>query len=163
MQWYRDLKTVTKLMIGFGIMALFMGVLGFQGVRSIRAVNTETTSMYEHHVLGLTYLKDANLQLRTAGKSIRNAMLTDDAKDLEVRIGELHANRDTFLSDIEEFRKLLLSDAAKAKTAALLEEFYINAREQDKVVEMLRSHKLEQAIAHLTVLNTLQKKREELS
>jgi methyl-accepting chemotaxis protein len=162
MQWFRDCKTVTKLMIGFGIMALFMGVLGYEGIRNITALNGSMRDMYEHNVLGLNYLKDANLQLTAAGKSIRNAMLAKDAKDLEVRVGELHGNRDTFLTDIEAFQKCLVVEAMKAKTLALLDEFRLNANAQDKVVEILQSGHREESIAQIEMLNTLQKRREEL-
>jgi methyl-accepting chemotaxis protein len=162
MQWFRDRKTATKLMIGFGIMALFMGVLGYEGIRNITALDGSMRDMYDHNVLGLNYLKDGNLQLTAAGKSIRNAMLARDAKDLEVRVAELHANRDQFLADIEAFQKCLVVEAMKAKTIALLDEFRLNARAQDKVVEILESGHREEGIAQIEVLNTLQKRREEL-
>jgi len=162
MQWFRDRKTVTKLMIGFGIMALFMGVLGYESIRNITSLSGSMRDMYEHNVLGLNFLKDANLQLTAAGKSMRNAMLAKDARDLEVRVGELHANRDTFLTDIEAFQKCLVVEAMKAKTLALLDEFRLNARAQDKVVEILQNGRREEGIAQIEMLNTLQKRREEL-
>ena len=43
MQWFRDRKTVTKLMIGFGIMALFIGILGYEGLRNITSLNGGNT------------------------------------------------------------------------------------------------------------------------
>ncbi len=162
MQWFRDCKTVTKLMIGFGIMALFMGVLGYEGIRNITALNTSMRDMYEHDVLGLNYLKDANLQLATASKSMRNAALAKDPKDLEVRIGELHMNRDTFVKDIEAFQKCLVVDAMKAKAVELLDEFRLNARAQDKVVEILQDGRREEGITQIAGLNTLEKRRGEL-
>jgi len=162
MQWFRNRKTVTKLMIGFGSMALFMGVLGYEAIRNITALSAAMREMYEHNVLGLNYLKDANLQLTAAGKSMRNAMLAKDAKDLEVRVGELHANRDAFVADIDAFQKCLTVDAMKAKTLELMDEFRLNARAQDKVVEILQSGRREEGISQIEMLNTLQKRREEL-
>ena len=162
MQWFRDRKTVTKLMLGFGLIAALMCVLGLEGIRSLEALNARTRDMYEHHVLGLNYLKDGHLQLTTAGKSMRNAMLASSDADLEVRIEELHRDRDAFLADIDAFQKCLVVDAMKVKTVALLEEYRLNARAQDKVIDMLRAHHREQGIAQIDALNTLQKKREEL-
>jgi hypothetical protein len=74
MHWFRDRKTVTKLMLAFGLLAALMCVLGLEGIRNVSVLNARTRDMYEHHVLGLNYLKDGHLQLTTAGKSIRNAM-----------------------------------------------------------------------------------------
>ncbi|HUI76733.1 MAG TPA: methyl-accepting chemotaxis protein [Bryobacteraceae bacterium] len=162
MQWFRDRKTVTKLMIGFGIMALFMGVLGYESIRNITSLNTSMRDMYEHNVLGLNYLKDANLQLTAAGKSMRNAAMAKDAKDMEFRVGELRANRDMFVKDIEAFQKCLVVEAMKAKTLELMDEFRLNARAQDKVVEILESGHREEGIAQIAGLNSLEKRRTEL-
>jgi len=162
MQWFRDCKTVTKLMIGFGIMALFMGVLGYEGIRNITMLSTSMRDMYEHDVQGLSYIKDANTQLATASKSMRNAALAKDSKDLEVRIGELHTNRDTFVKDIEAFQKCLTVDAMKAKALELLDEFRLNARAQDQVVDVLLSGHREEGIVQIAGLNTLEKRRGEL-
>src|ERR1035441_8035923 len=108
MQWFRDRKTVTKLMLGFGLIAALMCVLGLEGIRNLAALNARTRDMYEHHVLGLNFLKDGHLQLTTAGKSMRNAMLSQSDADLEVRIDEMHKNREAFLTDLDSFQKYLV-------------------------------------------------------
>ncbi|HLK19172.1 MAG TPA: methyl-accepting chemotaxis protein [Bryobacteraceae bacterium] len=162
MQWFRDRKTATKLMLGFGVMAALLCILGLEGIRNLSALNARTRDMYEHHVLGLNYLKDGHLQLTTAGKSIRNAMLAQSDQDLEVRIDELHKNREAFLADLDAFQKCLVVEDMKAKAASLREEYYLNANAQDKVVELLRAHHREQGIAQIDTLNKLQGKREQL-
>ena len=162
MPWFRNSKTLTKLMLGFGLIAALLCVLGAEAIHNVDLLDQISSTMYEHHVLGLYALKDASLQLTTAGKSMRNAMLARSDSDLEVRIGELHANRAEFLKDIAAFQKCLVVDAMKDQAVALLEEYRINAVAQDKVVEMLRAGKREQGIAQIDVLNTLQKKREDL-
>src|SRR5579871_1545808 len=162
MQWFRDRKTATKLMLGFGVMAALLCILGLEGIRNLSALNARTRDMYEHHVLWLNYLKDGHLQLTTAGKSIRNAMLAQSDQDLEVRIDELHKNREAFLADLDAFQKCLVVEDMKAKAASLREEYYLNANAQDKVVELLRAHHREQGIAQIDTLNKLQGKREQL-
>jgi methyl-accepting chemotaxis protein len=162
MQWFKDRKTAAKLMLGFGLMAVLLCVVGIESVRNLGSLNARMQDMYEHHVLGLNYLKDGHLQLTTAGKSIRNAMLAPTDADLEVRIGELHANRDAFLADMDSFRNCIVTEATRAKLAALLDEYRINAAAQDKVAELLRGHHRAEAIAQIDPLNNLQKKREEL-
>src|SRR5690348_14740456 len=100
MPWFRNSKTLTKLMLGFGLIAALLCVLGAEAIHNVDLLDQISSTMYEHHVLGLYALKDASLQLTTAGKSMRNAMLARSDSDLEVRIGELHANRAEFLKDI---------------------------------------------------------------
>ena len=162
MQWFRNCKTVTKLMLGFGLITALLCVLGGEAIYNVQTLDRAASGMYEHHVLGLNFLKDAHLQLTTAGKSMRNAMLARTDADLEVRIHELRSNREMFLKDIADFQKCLVVDAMKEKTAALLEEYRINADAQDKVVDMLRAHQRDRAIGQIDVLNTLQRKREDL-
>jgi methyl-accepting chemotaxis protein len=162
MEWFRNRKTATKLMLGFGVMTVLICLLGLEGIRNLAALNARTRDMYEHHVLGLNFLKDGHLQLTTAGKSIRNAMLAQSDADLEVRIDELHKNREAFLADLDAFQKCLVVEDMKAKTASLREEYYLNANAQDKVVELLRAHHREQGIAQIDTLNKLQTKREQL-
>ena len=47
MQWFRDRNTVTKLMMGFGLMAALICFLGYEGVRNVVALNAATRDMYD--------------------------------------------------------------------------------------------------------------------
>ena len=162
MQWFRDRKTATKLMIGFGIMAAFMAILGYEGIRNLMALSGATRSMYEHDVLAVTHLKDADLNVQMAGRSLRNALLAQNAQEVEKAVGEVETARDTFMAELAAFEKCLVSETAKAKAESLTAEFRKTTEQQNRIVALVRSHEREQAIGQLEILNNLGKRRNEL-
>jgi methyl-accepting chemotaxis protein len=162
MQWFRNRRTVTKLMMGFGLLALLMCVLGYVGSYNITALNDATLLMYDRHMLGLNDLNTANLQLVEAGKSLRNALLAQDPKEREGYLGELTRQREAFLASIESFQKRLVTDEMKTKTASMLEEYRMAAHQQDRVVELIREGRPDLAMDALVTLNTVNQRRNQL-
>ncbi len=162
MKWFRNRSTAAKLMIAFTAMAALMCVLGYQSISGITSLNAAVRAMYEHHVLGLSNLKDANLQIVAAGKSLRNAILAKNDDEVETRLGEVDTERQAFVADLDAFERCVDSEAIRAQAAELMEEFRNAARAQDKVIALLRAHQRDGAISAIASLNTLEKKRNEL-
>jgi len=58
MAWFKNLKTMAKLMIGFGTLALLMGVVGYQGVTGMGTINDKLATLYQRDMQGLNAIQD---------------------------------------------------------------------------------------------------------
>jgi methyl-accepting chemotaxis protein len=152
MQWFRDRKTVTKLMIGFGIMALFIAVLGYEGLRNITSLNAVTHDMYQHHAIGLNHLQQANVYLAKASRSLRNGLLAKDGADAELAVDQLQKDRASFNAEFDSFLKLIEVAAVRAKCIIALDQFRELSQQQDKVVALIRTKQHEEAVNQLKSL-----------
>lgn len=89
MQWFKNQKTVTKLMLGFGLMAALMGFVGYEGICGMRETNDLLEDLYKKHTLGVAHLKEANVDLVNISRAVRNAILDDEADDVQKRISDI--------------------------------------------------------------------------
>jgi methyl-accepting chemotaxis protein len=149
MQWFRDRKTVTKLMIGFGIMALFIAVLGFEGLRNITSLNAVTHDMYQHHAIGLNHLLEANVSLIKTSRSLRNALLAKDDTGVQQAVDQLQKDRLSFSEEFEGFQKLTEAPAVRAKATIALDQYREVVREHDQIIALVRAKQHEEAMAQL--------------
>src|SRR5579884_996719 len=139
MQWFRNRRTATKLQLAFAAMVALMCVLGMEGIRSLQDLNRTTRAMFDHDVLAFAYLKDADLQIMTSGKSLRDAILARNAGDRDKHIGNVIQQRQKFAADLEAFRRLVPVTAMKVTAGAVLEEFAHTSQQQDKVIACIRA------------------------
>jgi methyl-accepting chemotaxis protein len=81
MAWFRNLKVGNKLIGGFLVVAAIGAVIGIQGIFKASQMNGMATTMYEKEILGLAHIAEANLQLKSAARSVRSAMLAYTEED----------------------------------------------------------------------------------
>lgn len=75
MHWLNTIKVRTKLIGGFLFVAVIAAIIGLIGIRSAAELNTLTATMYNRDIVGLRLASDAEIQLLSAERAIRNAML----------------------------------------------------------------------------------------
>src|SRR6218665_3417507 len=81
-----DLKISTKLIGAFVVVALLGGALGLYAVRNMGQLNDADTALYEYETLGLSLVKEANLQRYAAVVALRDAILATSRPE---RLGAL--------------------------------------------------------------------------
>ena len=71
MNWFKNRKAVTKLMLGFGLMALLLAFVAYRGLSSASQINNRLETLYQRDLMGLSAVKEANINLVYIGRSIR--------------------------------------------------------------------------------------------
>jgi methyl-accepting chemotaxis protein len=64
MQWIRNLKVGTKLMLGFSLMILIMGVIGFTGYLSSKHIQKQLDDIFGVRLPSIDYLVEADRDLQ---------------------------------------------------------------------------------------------------
>jgi methyl-accepting chemotaxis protein len=152
MQWFKDLRTATKLMLSFGSLALLMAVVGYLGIRGMAGIQVELIDMHDHHTLGLLHLKQANVHLLMTARELRSMLLASDASEVEAHRQALLAERGHFYEEFEQYRKLIVSAEANAKAAEAVPAFRELDAAQDQVLELAAKNQHQQAVARLAGL-----------
>ncbi len=78
MTWFKDLKTMPKLMLGFGFLALLMGVVGYQGVSGMSAINDRLAILYQRDMRGLSAIQDVATSIAMIGRQTRGVLIYSD-------------------------------------------------------------------------------------
>ncbi|MEO7793762.1 MAG: ATP-binding protein, partial [Thermoanaerobaculia bacterium] len=69
----------TKLLLGFGGVLVIALLLGVQSLANLRTMRNEAEQIYEKELLGISHLKEANVNLVYIGRALRQMMLASDA------------------------------------------------------------------------------------
>ncbi len=138
MNWYRNCKTVTKLMIGFGLIAAMLAFVAYRGVTASNAINAMLNTIYERDLKGLSSAKEANINLIYIGRAFRAAMLASDKAQVERLRGDVDKYITAVNTLLAETEKTIATEEGKralAETKAGLAEYYPQVTEIMRLVE----------------------------
>jgi PAS domain S-box-containing protein len=98
------LQLTTKLLIGFSAGILIAVAIGLNALSSVSALEAEMEKMYDNDLLGISHIKDANLNLIYMSRAMRHMLIAQD-----------EAVRDASLATIKRAREKLMVDLAEAR------------------------------------------------
>ncbi|MEL7640663.1 MAG: methyl-accepting chemotaxis protein [Solidesulfovibrio sp.] len=113
MQWFHDMKVGTKLVASFIVMAVLTAVVGYFGISKMSVVNEMGDNIYQYELLGVSYIKEANIGLICVDRALKNFLLSSTAEDREKYLANLNTFEKQYRENLEKARPLLHSDKAK--------------------------------------------------
>jgi methyl-accepting chemotaxis protein len=119
MHWYRNRRTVTKLMIAFALMAAMMAVVGYQGLAAARTLNGVIDDLYVKHMVGAAAIYQMEVLVPTVGREARQALIAPDSAGREL----CARNLEGYFADLEDHiaatEKTLVSEEGRAVLAKI--------------------------------------------
>ena len=107
MKWFKHLKVGPRLVLGFSIMIVFMGIIGFSGYRSVENISGALDNIFEIRLPSLDYLLQTDRDLQQLLVAERSMIFAS-------------ADSDEFKTFVKEYEEnLKQSDERWAKFRAL--------------------------------------------
>jgi len=123
-----DRRTLgTRLLFGFASVLLIALALGVQSLFNLRAMRDETQVIYERELLGISHLKEANVNLIYIGRSLRRMILAPDVESRVRARQEIAKARETLASELVAARRAVL----RKENIARLDNFEVNLARYD--------------------------------
>ncbi len=119
MNWFKNLKIAKKLILSFFIVALIAGIIGYEGIVSLKEADDSDTVLYEMHTVPLSILGKISTAYERERANILEVLFAKDAAlraDQHKRIADRSAEVDQLIS---EYKKSIKDDLDKK----LFEEF----------------------------------------
>ena len=113
MNWFINLKISVKLISAFLLVSTITGIVGYIGIYNMSKLNDAADTLYQRELLGLSYIKEANVSLLYSSRALRNAILATTQEDRAQSLANI--NKYATLSEeyIGKARGLFYSDEAK--------------------------------------------------
>ncbi|MAL99364.1 methyl-accepting chemotaxis protein [Hydrocarboniclastica marina] len=86
MSWFKNLKIGTKLLAAFLVLSAITALVGYVGIHNMGQINEQADALYEKELLGVSYLKEANVNVIYGSRSMRNMLLASTQKDRQESI-----------------------------------------------------------------------------
>ena len=104
MNWFRNLRIEVKFIGAFMIVASIAAVVGFIGIRNMSTMNDLADRIYEKDLLGISHIKQANIDLLFLVREEKNIILSST-----------EADRQKFLEQSNQYEASVLKSLAQAK------------------------------------------------
>ncbi len=97
MQWFKNLHAMPKLLLSFGTLLAFSGIIGFQAMLHLEESNARFDELYQKHLIGLNATASLRKSKMACERYVRNAII--DIED-QGRITQSEQSFDGCLSDL---------------------------------------------------------------
>ena len=75
MKWFKNLNTMPKLMLSFGLLLAITAGIGYLGISRLQEINQQVETIYARDLLGLAEAKDLEVAKMNAASCARDAIL----------------------------------------------------------------------------------------
>jgi methyl-accepting chemotaxis protein len=117
MKWFYDLKVGTKLIGGFIVVCAITAFVGFMGLKNMSRINDMADEMYLKELLGISYVKEANINLMYLVRAEKNLLLAN-TEDQRQKYAEIVTKAEGMYKDnMVKAKPLFYTDEAKAGLA----------------------------------------------
>jgi methyl-accepting chemotaxis protein len=107
------MKVGTRLIAGFLILSLLGAIVAAIGIVNMSRINDRTSDLYQKELLGISYVKEANINLIYIARGMRNALLAASDKDRQNATAAVDTARTQLKSNLDKARPLFHSDKGK--------------------------------------------------
>lgn len=137
MQWFRNMKTVNKIVALIIVTICFTGLVGYIGFYYISHVKKAQTAIYQEHLLPVKWLNDASAQSRAAEAVTMEVLLANlDRGKQEKLLADAKARMDKVDELLGDYEKTIRDPKEKEEFATLKGMFDVYHRERHKAVEI---------------------------
>ncbi len=105
-----DLKIGTKLIFAFVIVSAITAFIGYEGLDNMGSINQMLNTLYDHETMGISYLKEANIDLIYYDRELNNYLLANQQE------------RAQYQAKLDNYEKLMMSNIERAKPLIETEE-----------------------------------------
>ncbi|HUB78299.1 MAG TPA: methyl-accepting chemotaxis protein [Bryobacteraceae bacterium] len=117
MNWYKNAKTSTKLTLAFGLLAVMLAAVGYEGLGAASSLNGMLDTLYETHMLGAASVQEVRATIPTIGREVRESLLISDTALRQQSAQNLQEQFAALEEAVAAAEKKLLSEQAKAEVA----------------------------------------------
>lgn len=117
------LRLNLKLILGFSACLLVAAAIGFNSLATQSEMTAEIEQLYDADLLGISHLKEANINLIYMGRALRQAMIAQDDASRDKAIAQLDTARTTLRRELAEGKRRILSKEGQEKHDEFLRKF----------------------------------------
>ncbi len=147
MKWFHNLKIRSKLLAGFGLMALLAAVIGTTGILNVRQINANGQKMYEQMTVPVSQLGQISTAFQRVRVNLGRVMLEQDPAlkaDAAGRISTFSSQISALVADLE---KSIITAEEKANLKQFTDSRAVFVPLIKRIIELDKAGKGAEALA----------------
>ncbi len=134
-----------KLLIGFSAVNILIIILGGFGIFSLSRINQQIDVLYEMHLKGVEYIKDAQVNLISLGEDRGMLILSADSKGREIAAKNMKATFGLFEKNMEDFVSTAIVEEGRKTASEILKLWEQLKSNEERVIELAINENIEEA------------------
>jgi len=113
MKWFYNLKIASKLIMAFIILSAITALIGYEGISNMGTINNMLNSLYTKETVGISFIKEANIDLIYYGRAQNNLLLASTKEDQQNFKEAMDHYKEILMNNIESARPLFYTNEGK--------------------------------------------------
>jgi methyl-accepting chemotaxis protein len=147
---FSNLKIGVRLIAGFILVAAISAVVGAIGISNTGQINEMADRMYDRELLGLSYVKEANINLVYIGRARGNFLLATNVDERERHLAAIEKYSAAVTDYMGKARPLFITEKGKQIFATFASGWDDYQGEMKRAMALAKSQKLAQRDEALT-------------
>ena len=110
---FNQMKVGTRLIAAFLILSALGAIVAGIGIVNMSRMDARNDDIYHKELLGISYIKEANINLIYVGRAIRNVLLASTDEDRKAAIAKVDAARAQLKANLDKARPLFYLEEGK--------------------------------------------------
>jgi methyl-accepting chemotaxis protein len=149
---FSNIKIGVRLIVAFMLLVTITAVVGWVGISNSSTINSMADDLYYKELLGLSYIKEANINLIYVGRARGNALLAETTEEREQRLASIDKYTASIQDYIQKARPLFYTDEAKRLFSVFDTSWATYQQEMQRIVVMIRKQPLATKNPELTAM-----------
>jgi len=146
------MKVSTRLLVGFLVIVLLGAAVAVVGIVNMDRMNQRAKVMFENEFLGLSYSKEANIDLIYVGRALRSALLASTEAQRDKALANVVESQKLLRDNLDHARPLFYSEAGRRNFAELDAQMHGYNESVDALVGKIRHEPLSEQKATVDYL-----------
>ena len=113
MQWFYDMKIGTRLIWSFIIMSMLTAFVGYFGITKMSTINDMGDKIYKQELLGISYVKEANIDLVYINRALKNFLLAATNDERNAYLNKLKEYQSLYNENLDKARPMFYTDEGR--------------------------------------------------
>ncbi|AMV28041.1 Methyl-accepting chemotaxis protein II [Gemmata sp. SH-PL17] len=117
MNWFRNCRTMTKLLLGFSALAVLVAGTGYIATSSMQTMNGRSEELYEKHLKGMHAIDETSTSVAMGGRGVRMTILSKTPEERKKNADQARQYLRDVQSHVDAAEQLLVTPDEKQKMA----------------------------------------------
>ncbi|HEY9854474.1 MAG TPA: methyl-accepting chemotaxis protein [Stenomitos sp.] len=138
-----------KLLAGFAVLLVLMGTVGAMALLQINGLNRMLEDMYTNQTLGISTIKEANVDLVARGRAEKNMILAEDSAEIQKHAASMEDFAQDLQRQLDAFEPLIKTEAGRTELRHIRDAWaeFVPIQEQIKALALRRQVAEARAVA----------------
>jgi len=142
---FQQMKMSTRLYLSFGLMIVFMIIIGLFAMFQMQTLSELTTKLYNHPLTVSNAVRDVNINIVKMHRSMKDVVLAPDDAALEIAVQAVNTYEKKIYDSFDIIFERFLGDKQDVQT---LRQLFVDWKPiRDEIIVFMRQNKREEAAA----------------